>query len=100
MLVMVAESSQSVNLRMLYFSICVRTVLGDTATIYGLRYGQVFPGDRGTMTITTYTSTRIAGTFSFTASCVPGSGTSTPQSCAARNTVTVTGGTFNITFTP
>lgn len=55
----------------------------------GQTWSTVAPGSTGSIVITTYTSNRIAGTFSFTAAALSG---------GATGTLTVTNGSFDVTF--
>lgn len=64
---------------------------GSSAIVSNLTggWGTAFTGGSGTITITTFTATRIAGTFTFDA--VPGSG-------AATGTLQVRNGSFDLTY--
>jgi len=55
----------------------------------GQTWSTVAPGSTGSIVITTYTANRIAGTFSFTAAALSG---------GATGTLTVTNGSFDVTF--
>ena len=61
-------------------------IVGNTA---GAVWATNVAGGTGTVTITTLTSTRVAGTFSFDAVALPGAGS---------GTLHVTGGTFDVTY--
>ena len=65
----------------------IATVSTGTA---GQSWSTVSPGGTGSVVITTYTANRIAGTFSFTAAALSGT----------TGALTVTNGSFDVTFTP
>jgi hypothetical protein len=73
------------------FSLDLATGNGSSAIVSNTAggWGTAFTGGTGTITVTTLTANRIAGTFTFNA--VPGSG-------SAAGTLQVRNGTFDLTF--
>jgi hypothetical protein len=63
--------------------------LVNISTAAGQTWSTVAPGSTGSIVITTYTANRIAGTFSFTAAALSG---------GATGTLTVSNGSFDVTF--
>jgi hypothetical protein len=63
--------------------------LANVSAAAGQSWSTVAPGGSGSIVITTFTANRIAGTFSFTAAALSG---------GATGTVTVTNGSFDVTY--
>ena len=63
--------------------------LANVSAATGQGWSTVAPGGTGSIVITTFTANRIAGTFSFTAA---------PLSGGATGTLTVTNGSFDLTY--